>query len=119
MRTRHKQAWLPPARDVIAKFTSNDVAGLRRLSARLKVSENRIYHWMYSKEDRGTGGFIPLDHHRAILEFARELGIALTPGELTGLQEFDDPKPDRKPSRKSPRPSGAQSDLTLPLLAAE
>lgn len=101
MRTRHKRIWLPPARDVIVKFGIDDVSGVRRLSSRLGVSENRIYNWMYAKEDGGAGGFIPLDHHRAILQFARELGIPLTPAELTGLTEFDPPvNSPRRPNRR-------------------
>lgn len=119
MRTNRKRDWLPPARDIIAKFNADGVSGMRRLSGLLRISETRIYNWMYAKEDGGSGGFIPLDHHRTILTAARELGISLTPAELTGLQEFDEPQQARKPSRKAAAHSSAQRALNLPLQAAE
>ncbi len=33
---------------------------------------------MRPKEKGGTGGRIPQDHHRALLDYAREQGIELT-----------------------------------------
>ena len=119
MRTTGKRDWLPPARDIIAKFGADDVSGVRRLSAMLKISETRIYNWMYAKGQGGSGGFIPLNHHRAILTAARELDVPLTPAELSGLQEFDEPKPVRKGTRKASASQSAQRALNLPLQAAE
>lgn len=92
MRKYHKRAWLSPAREVIAKFGTQDATGVRQLAVLLSVSETRIYHWMYAKEDGGAGGFIPTEHHKPILQAARDLGIPLTPAELTGLTEFEEPR---------------------------
>jgi hypothetical protein len=113
MRKYHRRVWQPPARDVVAKFSDGEVAGIRRLASILNVPLNTIYSWLYTKEDGGSGGFIPIDHHRTILTAARELGITLTPAELTGLQEFDEPKQVRKLSRKAAKPLGSQPELRL------
>lgn len=118
MRKYHRRVWQPPARDIVAKFDDGEVAGVRRLAKVLSIPLNTVYSWMYAKEDGGAGGFIPLDHHRTILIAARELGIPLTPAELTGLTEFDEPKPARKSSRKQAKSLGAQGALTL-MQAAE
>lgn len=50
------------------------------------VHRTRVSNWMRPKEKGGTGGRIPQDHHRALLEYARELGVELAaedfiPGE--------------------------------------
>ena len=109
--------WLPPARDVVAKFSTENITGIRRLANLLSVSETSIYRWMYSKcRQGGAGGFIPIEHHRPILELARKLGIPLTPSELTGLTEFDPPQVYRRQPNKRSRSSGAPE---LPLQPAE
>jgi hypothetical protein len=109
--------WLSPARDVVAKFDSEDVPGIRRLAGFLSVSETVVYRWMYTKDRQGgTGGMIPVKYHRSILELARQLGIPLTPSELTGLTEFDPPvNSPRRPNRRRLVLAGPE----LPLQAAE
>jgi monoamine oxidase len=42
------------------------------------VHRTRVSNWMRPKEKGGTGGRIPQDHHRSLLEYAREHGVALT-----------------------------------------
>lgn len=50
------------------------------------VHRTRVSNWSRPKESGGTGGQIPMRHVRALLEAAKEKGIALTaedflPGE--------------------------------------
>lgn len=114
MSKNSEQEWLPPARDIVAKFKTADITGIRRLADLLSISESSIYRWMYPKNRQGgAGGLIPIDHHRPILELARQLGIPLTPAELTGLTEFEPERPLRKPK------SSDDHQQRLPLQAAE
>lgn len=67
---------LDPARSVIAKIGVDKVAEVTGKHV------SRVYRWMYPRDRGGTGGFIPQTDAQAILKYARQNDIALSPAEF-------------------------------------
>jgi hypothetical protein len=68
---------MEPAATIIRKL-----GGPTAVSRLLNVHRTRVSNWMRAKSVGGTGGRIPQDHHRALLEHARQQGVALTAEEF-------------------------------------
>lgn len=68
---------LEPAKSVIAKVGGPDVVA--RITGR---NVTRVYRWMYPPERGGTGGVIPHDEARKLLDYAAQQQIALTPADF-------------------------------------
>ena len=108
---------LEPAYSVIRKFDRDGRRGSYVLAAKLGIGRPAVTKWALSKQKGGTGGYIPPHYYTKIMSIARDLGIPLTPSELTGLTEFDRPPGVRRQSsRRSPLFSGTPE---LPLQPAE
>jgi DNA-binding transcriptional regulator YdaS (Cro superfamily) len=99
------------------------VGSLTEISRRLGISVQSISEWKRVPSvrvlqiEQATG--VSRHRLRPDLYPINDARHALTPAELTGLQEFDEPKLTRKHSRKAAAYSSAQPALTLPLPAAE
>jgi len=68
--------YLEPARTVIAKI------GTHRVAAITGKHVSRVYRWMYPKSRGGTGGLIPQADMPALLAYAIENQIDLSPAEF-------------------------------------
>ena len=61
---------------------------IRKLGGEAKVAEitglafTAPYRWQHEKAKGGTGGLIPQNHHRVLLDYARAHGIALAAEEF-------------------------------------
>ncbi len=67
---------LDPAKSVIAKI------GIEKVAEVTGKHVSRVYRWMYPKDRGGTGGFIPQADAQALLVYARQKDIALSPAEF-------------------------------------
>ncbi len=76
--------WLAPAADIVMKFSTTNEAGATVIASNLSVDKSRVYRWMYAKDVRGTGGLIPAEYHRPILNAAKERNIALSADDIIG-----------------------------------
>ena len=52
------------------------------MSRIVDVHRTRVSNWMRPKSAGGTGGRIPQNHHRAILNAASKIGFGLTAEDL-------------------------------------
>lgn len=68
--------YLEPARTVIGKI------GTHRVAAITGKHVSRVYRWMYPKSRGGTGGLIPQSDMPALLAYALENQIDLSPAEF-------------------------------------
>lgn len=68
---------LEPAASIIRKL-----GGPSAVSRLLSVHRTRVSNWMRPRDSGGTGGRIPQDHHRALLDHASESGVLLTAEEF-------------------------------------
>lgn len=68
--------YLEPARTVIGKI------GTHRVAAITGKHVSRVYRWMYPKSRGGTGGLIPQADMPALLAYAVENMIDLSPAEF-------------------------------------
>jgi len=68
--------YLEPARTVIGKI------GTHRVAAITGKHVSRVYRWMYPKSRGGTGGLIPQSDMPALLAYAIENQIDLSPAEF-------------------------------------
>ena len=68
--------YLEPARTVIGKI------GTQRVAAITGKHVSRVYRWMYPKSRGGTGGLIPQSDMPALLTYALENQIDLSPAEF-------------------------------------
>jgi len=73
---------LQPAAGII-----NKLGGKKAVAEATGLSETTVYNWTYPPEIGGTGGTIPLKHHRLLREFARSRGIRLRYEELQPIEE--------------------------------
>ena len=64
---------MEPARTIIEKL-----GGVTVVSEITGTAYTAPYRWQHSKERGGTGGVIPLKHHRVLMEAAREKGVLLS-----------------------------------------
>ncbi|RWO29612.1 MAG: hypothetical protein EOS10_22485 [Mesorhizobium sp.] len=70
------EAHLDPAKSIIAKI------GIEKAAEITGKHVSRVYRWMYSKERGGTGGLIPNDAAPALLAWAQENNIDLSPADF-------------------------------------
>jgi hypothetical protein len=83
--TRRK--YFDPAHSVIMRFAEPE----RKLSQALDVvskitgaSRTRVYRWMRSRDEGGTGGLIPLRHAKKLFEYATKHGLLIEASEFLG-----------------------------------
>ena len=65
---------MEPAATIIRRL-----GGARHVAGLLGTAYTAPYRWQHAREKGGTGGLIPQRHHVALLAYARERAIALTP----------------------------------------
>lgn len=70
--------YLDPAKTILGKI------GIPKAAEITGRHVSRIYRWMYSAERGGTGGLIPQQHHRALLDYAKRQNIPLSADEFVG-----------------------------------
>jgi hypothetical protein len=66
-----------PADIVIERF-----GGVRPLARLLELNHSSVARWPAPKTKRGSGGLVPSQYHRRLLDLARERGIELSASEL-------------------------------------
>jgi hypothetical protein len=69
---------MEPASNIVSRLGGPSVVA--RITG---VHRTRVSNWMRPKEKGGTGGRIPQDHHRALLEYAREHDLSLSAEEFS------------------------------------
>lgn len=67
---------LEPAKSIIAKI------GIEKVSELTGKHVSRVYRWMYPKERGGTGGLIPQSDAPALLKYARDNSIDISPADF-------------------------------------
>lgn len=87
---------MEPAQSIIHKF-----GGPSAVAEIVGVHRTRVSNWQRSKEAGGTGGRIPQDHHRPLLDYARAHAIDLR------AEDFLEPSPEAPPP---PRPKPKQHE---------
>jgi hypothetical protein len=73
---------MEPATTIVKKF-----GGPRVLAELLRVHRSRVYAWMRSKEEDGTGGLIPQRYHPKLLQCAKLQGIKLKAEDFLPVPE--------------------------------
>ena len=73
---------LEPAASIIRRL-----GGPSKVAAILGVHRTRVSNWMRPKNRGGTGGVIPLNHHRAVIEASRVAGVPLGAEDLLPIEE--------------------------------
>jgi hypothetical protein len=63
------------------------LGGAAAVAAATGTAITAPYRWQYPRKRGGTGGIIPQRHHRALIDFAKVIGIAL------GADDFLPPRP--------------------------
>lgn len=58
------------------------LGGPSKVAARLGLHRTRVSNWKRPKDRGGSGGRIPQNHHRALLEYAREQGVEISAEDL-------------------------------------
>jgi hypothetical protein len=68
-----------PAQRVIEAF-----GGVRKTARLLELNPATVCRWTKPRppDGRGSGGLIPSDHHRSILDAAKREGVAITAEDL-------------------------------------
>lgn len=70
-----------PAKSIIARL-----GGEVKVVTILGCGETAPYTWQYECP-KGTGGLIPQKHHLALLDYAQENGIPLSPADFLPVRE--------------------------------
>lgn len=73
---RMSEKHLDPAKSIIAKIGIDAVCDVTGKHV------SRVYRWMYPKSRGGTGGLIPQSDAPALLAYAKQNGIDLSPAEF-------------------------------------
>lgn len=68
------------AERVIAAF-----GGARPLATELGINPEAVYRWSYPKSRRGSGGTIPSEWHKPIMDAAKRNGIELPTAWLVNV----------------------------------
>lgn len=68
---------LNPAKNVFEK-----IGGPTEAAKMVGVERSTAYRWGYPKDKGGTGGLIPAEYQRVLLERARDRGLHLTPSDF-------------------------------------
>lgn len=63
------------------------LGGPSKVASFLGIHRTRVSNWTRSKQKGGTGGRIPLGHHRKLIQLAADLGKPLTADDLLPLDE--------------------------------
>ena len=66
----------------IAARVIQKCGGHKMVAKWLGLSLTRIYCFTYSKAKGGTGGLIPAEHQRTLLNKAKKHGVDLTPADF-------------------------------------
>lgn len=66
-----------PADVVIEAF-----GGVHPTSRAIGVSASWVCRWRKAKDEYGTGGEVPGNHHKEVLAAAERLGVQITPYDL-------------------------------------
>lgn len=77
--------WLSPADWVIHVFK-----GVRKTARAIGRSPASVSKWAKSKDRRGSGGLIPANSQRRILEQARKYGLDITEHDLIWGRNLED-----------------------------
>jgi transposase len=64
---------MEPATHIIKQF-----GGVQSVQKITGVHVTRVYNWMRSKDEGGTGGTIPFRHVPKLLNAAREMGVEIS-----------------------------------------
>lgn len=72
---------LDPARTVVAKL-----GGVRATARILGVNPSAVSRWLVSRQEKGTGGAVPLKHWQALLDYAKQERIKLSVTELSNIR---------------------------------
>lgn len=75
---------LEPASSIIRKIGVDTVVSVTGKHI------SRVYRWMYPKERGGTGGLIPHNDARALLEYARANAVDLKPDDFFGQTDAEE-----------------------------
>ena len=70
---------LDPARSLIEK-----AGGPARVARVLGLNRSTVARWMYPRDEGGTGGLVPAQWQRALLEYARRERLPLTERDFFG-----------------------------------
>ncbi len=73
---------MEPARTII-----KSLGGARKVAHLLGVHRTAVYKWTWTKEKGGTGGLIPFNHARKVIDAAKECGLSLTADDFLPLDE--------------------------------
>lgn len=73
---------MSPASQIIARL-----GGETRIATITGTAYTVPYRWQAARQKGGTGGLIPLRHHRKLLDYARANGIPLTAEEFLPASE--------------------------------
>lgn len=80
---------MEPASTIIKKL-----GGVTVVAKVTRTAYTAPYRWQSAREKGGTDGFIPRRYHPALLDYARENDIPLSPAEFlpTSLEREDAPQ---------------------------
>lgn len=90
---------MEPASSIIQKLGGEAI-----VAKVTKTSYTAPYRWQAPRDKGGTGGRIPQDHHRPLLDYARDNEIPLTAEEFLPVAVSDatvpasSPLPEQQPS---------------------
>lgn len=90
---------MEPAQSIIQKL-----GGEGAVAAITGTASTAPYRWQYPRNKGGTDGLIPQKHHRTLLDYARENGIALSAVDFLSHRETDSP-----PSAPAPETASAEA----------
>lgn len=76
---------MEPADTIIQKL-----GGAPAVALACGIHRTRVYAWKRSRADGGTGGRIPQDHHRKLLDLAQSLGVELDANDFLPIENGDD-----------------------------
>ena len=78
--------YLEPAYSLIKKFGGPKGlwSGIKVVAAVTRSDPSRVYRWMRPKEKGGTGGLIPSDRQKALLDYARENKLRVKADDFFG-----------------------------------
>jgi hypothetical protein len=81
----NRSKYLDPAYSVIMRFGGPDGRLSKAISAVAAITDrspSRVYLWMRPEGKGGTGGFIPGEPQRQLLEYARKTETPLSPSDF-------------------------------------
>lgn len=73
---------LEPARSLI-----ETAGGPARVARALGLNRSTVARWMYPREEGGTGGLVPAQWQKPLLEFARAERLPLSERDFFGASE--------------------------------